>query len=264
MRPDLSSGGPTVTLDLWHTLIYLPPADEEAYIHAQSDIATRILAGSPRIPNRSSSGSEDDRTAFDAVYQAAVDASMEGRTVTPGEQFRIAAGRAGREASPSDYLALLQRQVQGMAFGLADGALEFLRALRADGYRVVVISNTVGEPGAFLRPILSNLGFDPYVEAYVFSDELPWTKPSPEIFRAALGRVDGRPENSLHVGDGWSDIEGARRAKFRTAVLFTGLHEYGARYLQLFMSRGWDRPPSDHTAARLDEVARIIRRELPP
>ncbi len=252
-----------VTLDLWHTLIYLPPAAEESYLHAQSDLATMTLSEAPVRAGRAALGEEELRQTFVEVYQAAVDASFAGRTIAPGEQFRIAAARAGRDAPASEYLRRLKRVIDEMPFGLADGALEFLEGLRRAGHRVAVISNTVGEPGAYLRPLLTRYGFDRFVEAYLFSDELPWTKPNPVLFRAALDRLDATPDEAVHVGDGWADVEGARAAHLRAAVLFTGLHEYGARYHELFMTHGGGRPSAEYTATTLREVERWIGRLLP-
>jgi HAD superfamily hydrolase (TIGR01549 family) len=252
-----------VTLDLWHTLIYLPPDAEERYMHAQVRIAGEALSRAPVRSGGRTLPISELRHAFEVVYQAAVDASGEGRTVTPTEQFRIAAERTDRLARPEDYLVGLKEEVEAMRFEAAPGVIEFLAGLRQDGYRVAVISNTVGEPGRYLRPILTRMGFDPFVEAYVFSDELPWTKPNPEIFRAALGKIGSTPAEAIHVGDGWSDIEGAKRTGYRTGILFTGLHEYGARYKEMFLAHGWDQPPADHRASRLDEVARIVRAVLP-
>jgi len=125
-----------------------------------------------------------------------------------------------------------------------------------------VISNTVGEPGEYLRPVLSGFGIDRYVESFVFSDEQPWTKPAPEIFRAALATIGTSPQDAVHVGDGWADIEGAHRAGYRGTILFQGLHDYGARYLNLFLSDLPDHAPPTQACDRLSEVAPIVREIL--
>jgi HAD superfamily hydrolase (TIGR01549 family) len=252
-----------VTLDLWHTLLYLDPASEEAYMEAQVDIARRVLVESPRLPGAPDLTEAELGRAFERVYAEAVAEADQGRSVSPAEQLRRAGRATGRAASADRYLKELERRVHATPFHRAPGALELLSGLESDGYRLGIISNTVGEPGRFLRPTLRSMGFDRYVHTYLFSDEHPWTKPAPEIFRAALEELGERPDETVHVGDGWSDIEGARRAGLRAGILFTGLHEYGARYQALFLHPEWHRPSTGHATNRLDEVLGMVRRLLP-
>ena len=246
---------PAVTLDLWHTLIYLPPEDEEAYMAHQIALGTEVLHRSARVPGSPARTDDELRQAFERAYAEAVEASARGVSVTPAEQLVRAARATGRAANPDDYLNLLKEEVARTPFRTAPGAVELLRDLRARGLRVGVISNTVGEPGEYLRPTLSRIGFDRFVESYVFSDQQPWTKPSPEIFRYALSTLHETPENAVHVGDGWADLEGARRAGYRGAVLFTGLHEYGEKYLRLFLSGS---PPASAETLRTDRLERVL------
>jgi FMN phosphatase YigB (HAD superfamily) len=252
-----------VTLDLWHTLIYVEPDAEEAYMQAQVALARRALAQAPRVDGAPPWDEDAMGKVFERVYAEAVEEAGRGRTVTPAEQL-LRAGRAvGRLPSVEPYLAGLQGEVAHLPFRPAPGVIEFLARLREDGYRTGVISNTIGEPGRFLRPVLTAMGFDPYIQTYVFSDEHPWTKPAPQIFHAALAELGERPERTVHVGDGWSDIEGAKRAGFRAGILFTGLNRYGEKYKSLFLPPSWDRPPTPHVAARLDEVLAQVRSLLP-
>jgi len=258
-RSDLPSA---VTLDLWHTLVYLTPQDEEAYMDDQMELATEVIAGAPPIPGAPATGRPEIRSIFERVYAEAVAAAHDGRSVTPAQQLAIAAGRAGREARSEEYVRGLRSLVARQRFRPGPEAVRTVELLRERGWRTAVISNTIGEPGATLLPILRSIGFDSSVEEYVFSDELPWTKPSPEIFREALRRLGVRPERTVHVGDGWSDIEGARRAGLRAGVLFTGLQEYGARYQALFLPSGWASPPTEYRIDRIDELPRLAARLL--
>jgi len=254
---------PAVTLDLWHTLMFLDPESEEEYMQAQVDVARRVLASSPRLPGAPDLSEVELGRAFERVYADAVTTANEGQTVTPAEQLVRTAKATGREPRPKEYLRGLELEVRDTPFQVAPGALEMLQTLDADGYRLAIISNTVGEPGAFLRPVLHSMGFDRYVRTVVFSDEHPWTKPAPEIFQTALRALGESPGEAVHVGDGWSDVEGARRARFRAGILYTGLHRYGARYKSLFLPSDWDRPATVHEVRRLDEVAGLVRSILP-
>lgn len=232
-------------------------------MQAQVRMAREVLAASPLLPGAHDRSEAELGRVFERIYAEAVATANEGRTVTPAEQIRRAAAETGREPHPKAYLEALEREVQTTRFLKAPGALELVRTLSEDGYRLAVISNTVGEPGAFLRPILHSMGFDRYVRTVVFSDEHPWTKPAPEIFLTALDELDELPERAVHVGDGWSDVEGARRARLRAAILYSGLHEYGARYKSLFLPQDWDRPATVHEVHRLGDVPDLVRELLP-
>ena len=263
--PDLPTEVSAVTLDLWHTLLFVRPEDEERYMANQVRIAADALARAPPRPGTSSHPEGELARIFEREYAAAVEAAAEGRTVTPQTQIEQAAACSGRGPIDLDrYLGELRTEVESLRFHRAPGALEVLAGLRDDGYRLAVISNTIGEPGAFLRPVLSSMGFDPYIESYVFSDEHPWTKPDPRIFREALSSIGSEANSSVHVGDGWSDIEGARRSGYRAGILFTGLQEYGERYRELFASTAREMPAVPHRVARLEEIGPMVRELLPP
>ena len=251
-----------MTLDLWHTLVYLIPPAEEAYMAAQMELATDLLEAGAVRPGQPLRSREELRTVFERVYSQAVTASQRGISVPPPVQIARAAEETGRSVRPDDYAQGLHGLVQRTPFELAPGALPTIRALREHGWRTAVISNTVGEPGAALRPVLRRLGFDSTIEEYLFSDELPWTKPDPEIFREAFRRLGVGADHAVHVGDGWPDLEGARRAGMRAGVLFTGLQRYGAKYHSLFLPPDWASPSAQYRIERLDELPALAERLL--
>jgi len=253
-----------VTLDLWHTLVYLTPPDEEAYMNAQLDLASEVLEEGPPLPGVAVLSRPELRATFEKVYAEAVAAAQRGVSMTPSQQLALAAQRAGRAARPERYVEHLFGLVARTGFREAPGALASVRALRERGWRTAVISNTVGEPGAALRPVLRGLGFDRYVEEYVFSDQHPWTKPDPAIFEEAMRRLGVEDAHTVHVGDGWSDIEGARRARLRAGILYTGLQSYGARYASLFLPPGWAAPSAEYRIDRLEELPPLVGRLLAP
>ena len=59
-------------------------------------------------------------------------------------------------------------------------------ALRADGVKVGVLSNTIW-PRAFHERIFERDGVLDLVDGDVYTSEIPWTKPSPHAFEAADG-----------------------------------------------------------------------------
>jgi FMN phosphatase YigB (HAD superfamily) len=252
-----------VTIDLWHTLLYLPPDLEERYMARQLTFGREVLEESPRLPGSPNLTEAELGRAFERAYVGAVQASLRGKTITPAEQILAAAKETGRAADPEEYLSRLKAEVETTEFRPAPGAVDLLSDLEEGGYHLGLISNTVGEPGALFRPILSEMGFDRYLETMVFSDEHPWTKPAPELFELALANLRTASSEAVHVGDGWSDLEGARRAGYRGAVLFTGLQSYGARYRDLFHLGGSDDLPAGLRTDHLSEVGPFVRKLLP-
>jgi HAD superfamily hydrolase (TIGR01509 family) len=262
----VSAGPPgrLLSLDLWHTLMYVEPDDEERYMRGQVALACRVLAAAPAAPGGVPLPPDGQRKAFEAVYAEAVAASQAGRSVPPAQQIAEAGRRTGTAPDPQAYLDGLARLVASTPFQEAPDATAVLRRLRGDGWATAVVSNTVGEPGRSLRPVLDRMGFGALVDAFVFSDELPWTKPSPEIFREATRRVGVDPSRTVHVGDGWVDIEGARRAGFRAGVLFTGLQRYGERYRELFLPAGWSEPETPYRVASWPELPGVVESIVGP
>ncbi len=98
-----------------------------------------------------------------------------------------------------------------------------LARLRAQGLRLVVVSNANGR----LRAALSRIGLAAHVDDIIDSFEVGCEKPDPAIFRVALARAATPPERALHVGDLYHvDVVGARRAGVR-AVLLDAADLYG-------------------------------------
>jgi FMN phosphatase YigB (HAD superfamily) len=101
---------------------------------------------------------------------------------------------------------------------------------------------------------LDQAGLGERIEAWAFSDQLPWAKPAPEIFWHCLGMLGISRERAIHVGDGWSDIAGARAAGLRAGVLFTGEQRYGKSYGRFFAPT---RPELLEASPRIDRLAEL-------
>lgn len=91
-----------------------------------------------------------------------------------------------------------------------------LEALRADGLKVGVLSNTIW-PRALHEAIFERDGVRHLIHADVYTSELPWTKPSPYAFHAAMAAVGvSEPDRCVYVGDRlFDDIWGAQNAGMR-------------------------------------------------
>jgi putative hydrolase of the HAD superfamily len=88
--------------------------------------------------------------------------------------------------------------------------------LRADGVRVGVLSNTIW-PREWHVDIFERDGVYDLVDGDVYTSEIPWTKPSPHAFRAAMDALGARdPARCVYVGDRlFDDVWGAHQAGMR-------------------------------------------------
>jgi putative hydrolase of the HAD superfamily len=95
-----------------------------------------------------------------------------------------------------------------------------LSALRERGLSIGVLSNTLW-PADWHRKIFERDGIIGLIDAAVYSSEMPWTKPHPEVFRqamAALGATE--PASCCFVGDRlFEDIYGAQRVGMRAVLV---------------------------------------------
>ncbi len=79
--------------------------------------------------------------------------------------------------------------------------------------KIGLISNTGRTPGVVLRTVMSRLGILEEFSALLFSDEVGYLKPHPEIFKKASQTLRVPLSEIMHVGDDEkTDIEGAKNA----------------------------------------------------
>jgi HAD superfamily hydrolase (TIGR01509 family) len=132
--------------------------------------------------------------------------------------------RAGLEV-PADALYRIldmEQRCWDRAVRVAPGALEALDALRERGLRTAVASNAPFPPEMMHRQARLT-GVAERVDAVVFSSEVGRRKPAPELYRAALDRLDVPAGEALYVGDREvEDFDGPGRLGMR-AVLCTAL-----------------------------------------
>ena len=101
--------------------------------------------------------------------------------------------------------ALYERLLRPDGWRLYADTLPVLRALRAAGVGVAMVSNI----GFDLRPMAAALGLADLVDAYALSYEVGACKPAPDIFRAALDDLGVAPRDALMVGDTPADAGAA-------------------------------------------------------
>ena len=95
-----------------------------------------------------------------------------------------------------------------------------LRELRRRGIRIGVLSNTLWprsmHDGIFVRDQVLDL-----IDGTVYSSELPWTKPHPEAFHAAMAAAgEHDPAACVFVGDRpFDDVHGAKGVGMRAVLI---------------------------------------------
>lgn len=137
---------------------------------------------------------------FQSLYrQKGIDAGLE-LAVRTGERFR---------ASSLDYIRL---------YG---GAEELLKALRANGQRVWLLSNA---QHIFTAYELKTLGIEPLFDGIYLSSDYGCKKPDRRFFEILLKEREIQPETAIMIGnDGVCDIQGARGVGLSTLYIHSNI-----------------------------------------
>ncbi len=103
---------------------------------------------------------------------------------------------------------------------LADpDARPLLEALRSAGMRIGVLSNTLW-PRWHHEAVFSRDGLAPFIDAAVYSSELPVAKPHAEAFLAVVAAVGSEASQAVFVGDRpWDDVHGAQQVGMRAILI---------------------------------------------
>ena len=96
-----------------------------------------------------------------------------------------------------------------------DDALPTLRALKARGRKLALISNV----GVDVRGVLVRGGMGDLFDAVILSFEVGSVKPQRSIFQLALDALGVPPGRALMVGDNAHDDAGAAHLGIRTLLL---------------------------------------------
>jgi putative hydrolase of the HAD superfamily len=99
-------------------------------------------------------------------------------------------------------------------------AQPLLRELRRRGIKIGVLSNTMWPRAAHERIFVRDEIFD-LIDGAVYSSEIPWTKPHPEAFRAAMRAIGVTdPAGCVFVGDRpYDDVHGAKSVGMRAVLV---------------------------------------------
>jgi putative hydrolase of the HAD superfamily len=197
-----------------------------------TDLLSRRLAGRGLTvaPDRLEAAS----TGAWSAYDAAIHAGMGGH---PWEFFmtRLLALAGAPEPAAAEAAAWLWTEQPRLNLWRRPiaGMIELVRALRAAGLPVGVVSNSEGK----LAELCAEIGWEGEFLFVADSGKLGMEKPAPGIFHWAVERLGVPAAEVVHVGDSFpADVEGARRAGLQ-ALWFRGR---GARSLPEGVRRAED------------------------
>ena len=122
---------------------------------------------------------------------------------------RAALGAEPTPAFAACFAELYEHYARPAAWCMFADVPDALRALRARGLRLAVVSNFDRR----LDGLVAGLGLAPLLDAIVPSTRAGAAKPAPEIFHVALRALGVPAVAALHAGDGvTADVAGARAA----------------------------------------------------
>jgi HAD superfamily hydrolase (TIGR01549 family) len=220
-----------ISFDLWDT-VFADDSDEPKRLQLglppkpveRRDLVHRFLSRHAPI----------ERALVDCAYDttdAAFRHVWHGQHVTwtVEERLRILLKGLQRRL-PDDELSELVRLHEEMELqvrpDLVPGVEDVLKTL-GQRYRLVVISDAIFSPGRALRQLLAGYGLLDHFSGFVFSDEIGYSKPAPEVFRRAAELADCPLSEMLHIGDReHNDVAGPKSLGAR-AVLLTAAIDRG-------------------------------------
>ncbi len=205
-----------IFFDLYQTLVCYEPPREELQAQALKDFGIDASPEALRWPlvaadefiyqemarcpwNRRS---EDDQKALWVQYE------------------KVLLGEAGLEADENTILGLLgkMRQVE-MKLVLFEDVVPALTELKTTGLKLGLISNIDRD----VTSLLEELGLPALLQIVVTSLDAGFTKPHPEIFKAALEKAGVQAAEAMYVGDQYQvDVIGANKAGLRGVLLDRG------------------------------------------
>jgi putative hydrolase of the HAD superfamily len=161
-------------------------------------------------------------SASESLARTAIDRRVRegGRTSEAWrDYFRILLTRVGAPPDGTeaiiDTLAEAHERV-GLWTVAIEGAVSTVKALKAAGHRLGVVSNAEGR----VERDLDGAGYAGLFETVVDSHLVGVEKPDPKIFRIAMERMSISPETAVYLGDVPAvDVAGARAAGLTPVLL---------------------------------------------
>jgi len=152
---------------------------------------------------------------------------QEQRTMSTKDLVGLVLQKLGLKATDMQLETLSKVYAESLWDGppaLAPGLQEAIPKL-AEHYDLGIISDTMYSPGTVLRVFLEKNGLLKYFKAFVFSDEVGYSKPDKRAFESIREQLQSSSEETAyHIGDlVKTDIKGANQSGYQS-VQYTGLN----------------------------------------
>jgi HAD superfamily hydrolase (TIGR01509 family) len=155
-------------------------------------------------------GSDQDASAFTARYRDLVL-----KDATPSDNYVDLLRELGVD-DPDGFIDA-EHEVWRPAHEVLGSAQALLDSLRGRGIKTGLVANSWPDPARLLRADVAAFGLAAQFDVIVFSEEVGFRKPQPEIFLHALTQLGVDPENAMFVGDGLdTDVQGAAQVGMAT------------------------------------------------
>lgn len=200
-----------VLFDFHSTLV--DQGDPHAWLEAAWRHAGR--AGSARA---SLGAAQADRLAawVDRIWEHVLEVDPDHqRDLSPRRHREVYDALMGRVPAVEADLSAALYEVMLDAWSPYDDAVPTLRALRARGLKLALVSNV----GVDVRGVLARGGMGDLFDAVILSFEVGAVKPHGPIFQRALDALGVPAARALMVGDNAADDAGAARLGIRTLLL---------------------------------------------
>lgn len=211
-----------LSVDLWGTLITYGDRDAEAAWRAEEFHRVLTGAGHGIGPDRL------DRTLRAARAQLLAQQRVTGAQISVHTQVEHLLAVLNVPADPTlaDVLAVAHTHAVLRACpAVISGAHAALAHARDLGARIYLNSNTLATPAPVTRQILDQHQLTEYLDGGVYSSDVGYAKPRPEMFRAAADAAGVVVTEIVHVGNDWrTDVLGALAAGCK-AVWFNPRHK---------------------------------------
>jgi putative hydrolase of the HAD superfamily len=154
-------------------------------------------------------GSDQDASAFTARYRLVL------KEATPNDDYGDLLRELG-VADPDRFIDA-EHEVWRPAHEVLGSAQALLDSLHGRGIKTGLVANSWPDPARLLRADVAAFGLAEQFDVIVFSEEVGFRKPQPEIFLHALTQLGVDPENAMFVGDRLdTDVQGAAQVGMAT------------------------------------------------
>ena len=155
-------------------------------------------------------GSDQDAASFTARYRDVVL-----KDATPEDDYGDLLRELGVDSV--DRFVDAEHEVWRPAHEALGSAQALLDSLRSRGIKTGLVANSWPDPARLLRADVEAFGLADLLDVIVFSEEVGYRKPQPEIFLHALAELGVDPENAMFVGDRLdTDVQGAAQVGMAT------------------------------------------------